>query len=211
MAVHRRKLRNYLLDRRYQLHFTLIMVVVSALLTAGLGYFWYDEMRKASSIVEVKALGSLTDDEVRQVKEDLHEQDKTRLWILVGFGTLLSVVLAGYGIMLTHKVAGPLYKIGRHMQDVRDGKLESLWDLRKGDLLQEFWLVFKDMHTALRTQTEHEAAQLAEAIAAAERQLAQMGPEASGELKRCLDTLRELRDRKLESCRPAATGGQQDA
>ena len=104
---HRRHLRNYLLDRKFQLRFTALMVLIACVLTAGLGYFWYDEMRKASRIVEVKALATMSDAEVEKVQDDLHRQDMIRLGVLVGFGVAIAVVLAGFSIVFTHKIAGP--------------------------------------------------------------------------------------------------------
>lgn len=158
---HRRQLRNFLLDSRFQLRFALIIVLVAAALTGALGYFWYAEMRTASRIVEVQALG-MSEDDAREVKSDLQARDRTRLLVLVGFGVVLVVFLTGYGIVFTHKVAGPLFKIGRHMRDIRDENLQPVFALRKGDQLQEFWRVFKEMHSALRERQQREAERLSQ-------------------------------------------------
>jgi nitrogen fixation/metabolism regulation signal transduction histidine kinase len=199
MSEHKRRIRNYLLDRKYQLRYTLIMVVISSLLTAGLGYVWYQQMRVTSRTIEVKALASLSDEDVQRIKDEMSSQDSMRLLVLVGFGVLFAVVVAGYGIILTHKVAGPLYKMSRHMNDVRDGKLgRAVYDLRKGDHLQEFFETFKQMHTTLCKQLEAEISTLDEVIASTERHLAQ-APQGAGEMSRHLDALREMRDRKSAS------------
>lgn len=164
MAKRKRYIRNYLLDRRYQLHFTVVMVLLGAMLTAALGYFWYDEMRKASRVVEVEAVATLPEAEVKQLKADLASRDNVRLGILIGFWALFTALLTVYGIILTHKVAGPLYKIGCHMADVEEGRLYPVWNVRKKDHLQEFWTIFKGMHEALRDRASDEAKILAETI-----------------------------------------------
>jgi hypothetical protein len=197
--AHKRRLRNYLLNRSYQLRYTLIMVVLSSLLTAGLGYVWYQQMRVTSRTIEVKALATLSDEDVQAIKDDMASQDRLRLLVLVGFGVLFAAIVAGYGIMLTHKVAGPLYKMSLDMDKVRDGKLGPLYDLRKGDHLLDFFETFKQMHTALRKETESEVSTLDAAIASTERHLAQAGPQGTGEVARHLDALRALRDRKTAS------------
>ncbi len=147
---HRRHLRNYLLDRQFQLRFTIVIVLIAGVLTAGLGYFWYDEMRTTSRVVEVKALATMSDADVAKVKADLHSKDMIRLGILGAFGVAIAVVLAVFSIIFTHRVAGPLFKISRHHEDITRDNLKEMWDLRKGDQLQEFWAIFKEMHTALR-------------------------------------------------------------
>ncbi len=197
--VHKRQIRNYLLDRRYQLRYTLIMVFISSLLTAGLGYFWYDQMRVTSRSVEVRALATMSDEDVQQIRDDMAHQDRMRLLVLVGFGLLLAVAVAAYGIVLTHKVAGPLFKISRYMNNVREGKLGAIYDLRKGDQLHEFYESFKHMHSALRQEAESDIGALDTVIASTERHLAQAEPhrsESLGEMTRALEVLRAMRERK---------------
>ena len=186
----RRQIRNYLLDRKFQLSFTLIIVFTSGLLTAGLGYFWYSEMRETSESARIRALTVMGEDGVKEIETQLASQDRRRLMVLAGFGILLALVLAVYGIIVTHRVAGPLYKIGRHMEDLKQGKLHTLWDLRKGDQLREFWQHFKEMHDAIRERAEYDVEVLNNAIAALE----EAGD--SNPAKDQLGALREVRDRK---------------
>lgn len=197
--AHRRHLRNYLLDPKLQLRYTLIMVVLSSLLVAGLGSIWYRQMRETSRIIEVKALTTMTDQELGVLETDIAEQDRFRLLVLIGFGVLFAFAVAGYGIILTHKVAGPLFKISLYMTKVKEGNLSPIYDLRKGDQLRDFFDSFKQMHTALRQESEQEVKILDEVISAAERHLAQQDPRETGEIGRHLDELRQMRDSKRAS------------
>jgi len=89
----------------------------------------------------------------------------TLLWSLVGF---LSALVAGIGlagIVVTHKVAGPIFKMKRHLRDVAGGNLEIPWGLRKGDELVEFFEVLRDMIQALRSQRSDQVAKVDEALA----------------------------------------------
>jgi nitrogen fixation/metabolism regulation signal transduction histidine kinase len=196
---HKRQLRNYLLDRKLQLRYTMIMVVLTSALTAALGYFWYDQMRTTSRLIEVRALVTMSDEDAQRMQEEMASQDRMRLLVLVGFGVVLAFAIAGYSIVLTHKVAGPLFKISRYMNELREGRLGTVYDLRKGDQLQEFFETFKQMHASLRKQAEQDVNALEDVIGGAERHLAQAGPQGAGELARHLDSLRELRDRKSAS------------
>jgi len=88
---------------------------------------------------------------------------------------ILSVVLSVYGIVMTHKVAGPLHKVSLHLDKIRDGKLGVVYDLRKGDELVDFFEHFKNAHDALRHRAEADIALLDQAIAA----LASVGDQAA--------------------------------
>jgi hypothetical protein len=96
------------------------------------------------------------------------------------------VVLAAYGIVLTHKVAGPLFKITGHLDKMRDGKLGVVYNLRKGDQLVDFFDHFKSAHDALRARTQEDIALIDRALSAV----------ASGPVA---DELRAAKQRKEES------------
>jgi nitrogen fixation/metabolism regulation signal transduction histidine kinase len=162
---YKRSLRNYLLNSSYQLRFTGVIVVISAILTGGLGYLVMHNAHEASRVVQVRAMDP-TDPFAQQLAEQFAHGDRILLLTLVAFGFVLSLVLAAYGIVLTHKVAGPLFKITNHLDKIRDGKLGVVYNLRKGDQLVEFFDHFKGAHDALRQRTEEDIALIDKAIVA---------------------------------------------
>jgi len=163
---YKRSLRNYLLNSSYQLRFTGVIVVISAILTGGLGYLVLHNAHEASRVVQVRAMDP-TDELAQQLVAQFAHGDRMLMITLIAFGFILSVVLAGYGIVLTHKVAGPLFKMTIHLDKIRDGKLGIVYNLRKGDQLVDFFEHFKSAHDALRHRTEEDIALLDKAIAAA--------------------------------------------
>jgi len=100
------------------------------------------------------------------------------------------------GILLTNKVAGPLYKISSFFGRIRDNKLgPAPAKLRKGDELQDFYLSFREMHTAIRGRTEEDVRVLENALAALEG-----APDVrSPTVQRALEDLRQLHKRKEDS------------
>src|SRR5262249_5536029 len=109
--------------------------------------------------------------------------------------------IGAVGILITHKVAGPLFKISSFFARIRDNRIGPLpAGLRKGDELQEFYASFLDMHQALRQRTEDGARVLGEAIAALET-----GGGAGSQ--KALEDLRQLRRRKDESLESTPTLG----
>jgi nitrogen fixation/metabolism regulation signal transduction histidine kinase len=150
-----RRMRNYLLDLRYQLKFTLTMVGLAAVLTSALGYVILKKAHEASRVVQVRALDP-TDELAQQLVQQFERNDRLLVFLLIGFGVLLSVVLTAYGIVLTHKVAGPLFKVTLYLDKIRDGKLGQVYNLRKGDELVEFFEHFKAAHDTLRRQEQED-------------------------------------------------------
>jgi nitrogen fixation/metabolism regulation signal transduction histidine kinase len=152
-----RKLKNYLLNLRYQLRYTMTIVGISLCLTGGLGYVVMSKAHEASRVVQVRAMDP-TDELAQELVKQFEHNDKVMMVALICFGLLLILVLTAYGIVLTHKVAGPLHKVGLHLDEIRDGKLGTVYNLRKGDELVEFFQHFKAAHDKLRAQAEEDAA-----------------------------------------------------
>jgi len=188
---YRRRMRNYLLDVGLQLRYTMTIVIVAVFLTAGLGYKMYQATRDISKVIELSGMAdpSVAD----ELQTQFAASDRWVLWGIVGFGIVLVISIGAVGILITHKVAGPLFKISSFFARIRDNRIGPLpAGLRKGDELQEFYASFLDMHQALRLRTEEEARLLADAIGALET-----GGGAG--VQKALEELRQLRRRKDES------------
>jgi len=163
---HKRSLRNYLLNSSYQLRFTAVIVVIAAVLTGSLGYLVMHYVHEASRVIDVRLMGDPNDVDAQVLAAQFARGDRILLGILIAFGFVLSLVLAAYGIVLTHKVAGPLFKMTSYLDKIREGKLGVIYNLRKGDQLVDFFEHFKGAHDALRQRTEEDIALIDKAIAA---------------------------------------------
>ena len=192
--THHRQIRNYLLDRKVQLRVALIMVALTTALTAALGWAWYTEIRTASSVIQINAIAALGPETAQSLEAELKVHDQRRLLVLVGFALLLALLVVAYGIVMTHKIAGPLFKIKRHMGDIEHGRLYKLWGLRKGDQLKDFFAAFESMHGALRARVEADIELLNRLVAAIER---------GGDLQGELPALKLALESKNESVREA--------
>lgn len=81
--------------------------------------------------------------------EDLRQRRRNIGWVLLGSGFLLCLGLAIYGIKMTHRVAGPLHKVGTYFSKMREGRYGPVYPLRKGDELLEFYEHFKSAHAGV--------------------------------------------------------------
>jgi hypothetical protein len=113
------------------------------------------------------------------------------LYVLILTGILLVFGLAVYGIKMTHKVAGPLFKVGLYHAKMKRGRFDKVYNLRKGDQLVEFYEHFKLAHTGVVKVERSDIERLKATIAAAEA--AGVGGDKT------VDELREILARKEKS------------
>ena len=89
------------------------------------------------------------------------------LWVLVATGLALVFGLAIYGIKMTHRVAGPLFKVSLYLAKMKDGRYDKVWNLRKGDQLVEFYEHFKAGHAGVVALESSDIEQIKALLAAA--------------------------------------------
>ena len=196
---YRRRMRNYLLDVGLQLRYTMTIVLVAVFLTAGLGYKMYQATRDISKVIELTGLADPT--VASELQEQFAASDRWVLWGIIGFGVVLVISIGAVGILITHKVAGPLFKIAAFFGRVKENRLGAIpQSLRKGDELQEFYGTFREMHQSLRERVEEDVRVIGEAITALETAATGAPTTAS---HRAIEELRQLRRRKEDSLESA--------
>ncbi|HEU4733509.1 MAG TPA: hypothetical protein VFT22_36700 [Kofleriaceae bacterium] len=194
-ARHHRKLSNYLLDKNLQLRYVLFVTILSAVIAGALGYMIYDQRRTASESIE-RDLKVLTRADAshqefqEQVASGLESDDQMLVYEMVAVGLGLVIILSAYLVIMTHKVAGPLFKISMYFDQMASGRLGPVTPLRRGDMLQDFFGDFKAMHESVRERSvadvqamERALTQLRDARARAEY------GEARGKLDDALEAL----------------------
>jgi hypothetical protein len=192
--AYKRKMRNYLLDAGLQLRYTATIVVVAIFLTAGLGFKMYQATREISRIILFTGLADPAT--AQELAGQFANSDRIVLWGIIGFGIVLVLSISAVGILITHKVVGPLYKISSLFARVRDNRMRAApLGLRKGDELQDFYTSFREMHEAVRERVIDDVKIVGAAVAAIEASPASSTPE----VQRALDELRQLKKRKEES------------
>jgi hypothetical protein len=118
-----------------------------------------DERLRAQQAELVKQAADL-----KQQSAELEARQKTMLYTLCGALALLVVLIGAAGIVVTHRVAGPIYKMRANLRAVADGRLRVPTPLRKGDELVEFFETYRTMVISLRERQEAEIGKLVKAI-----------------------------------------------
>ena len=156
---YKRKISNYLLDKRLQLRYVLLVTILSGVISGSLGYLIYQQRHAASESIE-RDLAALTEDDNSlkefqdQVAGGMAAEDRALVYKMIGVGMGLVIILSLYLVLMTHKVAGPLYKVSMYFDRMAEGRLGNVTALRKGDMLQDFFGNFREMHEAVRTRLQ---------------------------------------------------------
>lgn len=170
MTEGKRHWRNFLLDVRYQVTFTLPMVLLAAALFAGLGYIAMNKAETATKIGinQIDETGSAYLENADDMRQTLRDRERSIDIGIVLIGLGLCVALGLYGVVLSHRVAGPMYRLNAELAKLRAGQVTPVTPLRKGDHLVEFYDGFCQATLALREREQREVEVLRRVIASAE-------------------------------------------
>jgi len=147
-ATYKRKMTNMLVDKRFQLKYTLFLVAVSLAVFSVLGWLYYSELKTTTELLQIdasfenlsgpgNASAPAAEEYARAFDMDMQAEAKgrdTRASVaLLAAVAALVLVLMGAGIWLTHKVAGPMYALSRFMEAAQQGRWKDIRVFRKGD------------------------------------------------------------------------------
>jgi len=191
----KRRLRNYLLQPRFQLKYTAMVVGVTVVVAGVLGYFAYQYSRGQTQLFTINKIaaeleqgGEADQGFIESQTAYAREQDRQVLLGILGGILALALALALTGIVVTHKLVGPAYRLKRQLREVARGRLRVEGGLRKGDELQDLFESFRDMVESLRASQEKEIAELEGAIEQA--RIAGLPPDALASLLGLRDRMR---------------------
>lgn len=135
---------NYFIDKDFQTKFILkfsLLVIGGGLLTIGVLYFL--AMRSTSvSIVNSRVVVRTTADFILPVLI----QTVAVVTILIGLAA------AGVTLLVSHKIAGPLYRFKKVMEELEGGNLASEFRIRHLDQLQNLAGAFNSMIRKTRAE-----------------------------------------------------------
>jgi len=148
--------RTYLIDRRFQLKYTALLVLCGALISVVFGTLAYlaEELTHAGAVAVDPVLVS-----------SLVKQSATTLLVLTAAVTvLMSIALALVGILITHRVAGPVHVLSNYVSALAEGRYPLLRPLRRNDELQAFFERFRGAVDSLRRAEEADTAAIVQAV-----------------------------------------------
>ncbi len=118
MAFYKRS--TFLIDPKFQLRFSIVISLMFILGSLVYAFIVYDFISDLGNQYALTRLG-------------VNEAAKSFLIFLIPFQFLLTSLVILTSIFLTHKVAGPLYKLKNHLLHIREGDPISPLEFRTGD------------------------------------------------------------------------------
>ena len=88
--------------------------------------------------------------EIERRAQEVHKGQRDLQLLLAGAGIALLVLLVGMGVVITHRIVGPVHKMKRLLRRVSTGRLVIEDRLRKGDELEDLFDTFLQMTYSLR-------------------------------------------------------------
>jgi len=153
-----------LLDKGFQLKWVVRVVLVTSLIVTVMGYYLYNTVAGATDQMLAQKLGdpNLTDEAMNAFVQQA-EQDKFSTVLMLALGLFMLVLLLSVvTIALTHKIAGPIYKLRKIFGTIDGDQLQVYARLRKGDELQDTFRDFSEMLRRLRESRRHDMEELEE-------------------------------------------------
>lgn len=179
MAINHRR-RIYFIEKRFQANFILkfcALVAMGGLLTIGILYF-LSHQSTTVAIVNSRVLVKTTADFI--------------LPILVQTVVITMIITSLAAIVVTlfvsHKIAGPLYRLKKTMKELGEGNFSEDFKIRRLDQLQDLAAVFNSMLTKIRQV----ATELKDALSLLQDKLNNIPEDQMPEGRR--PALRELKD-----------------
>jgi len=147
----KRFVRNYLLDTSLQLRLASYLLAVAVALSIGLGWLLWQAYRETSRVI---ALGE--PDVGDSIAQALASEDRWRIVLVAAALAAVLLCLLGAAVVITHRIAGPAFVIGRTCRQVAAGSLSPPRPLRSHDLLVDLADDVAAMVDALREREERE-------------------------------------------------------
>jgi hypothetical protein len=190
---HKRRLKNYLLNSRLQLRYVGWVIAIAATVAAALGAVVYEQ----SSFASAQLTRTLQSPDMEWLDPVLRQQILERLTLtdtslvlwMIGVGVVVATVLSATLVVMTHKVAGPIFRMAAHFEQLRTGRFTPIGSLRKGDQFGDVFEVLRATFAVLAERRRADLSAIDDLLAAAQAPGVTLTPEQ----RAAVDQLRAVR------------------
>jgi len=140
----RRKLKNILINPRFQLKYVMLASFAGIILTVANATLFYRYVNENYAILV--ELSPMTE----EAKALLYKELRTIIGFLTVSSLVFVAVVAWLALMISHRTAGPLYHFNRVFNEIRTGKSGSRIHLRPEDDFQDVAESFNRMMDSIQ-------------------------------------------------------------
>ncbi len=146
--------RHYLLDRGFQLKYAILMACAGLVVAVVFGAWLHQVHAQATALLAPDA-------ETRALVE---RSDRLLFAAFAVIALLLAAALGLLGVVITHRVAGPVFVMGHYLEVLAEGRFPRMRTLRRSDELRTFFKTFIDAVDKMKVREAKHAAALEEAV-----------------------------------------------
>ncbi|HSD20786.1 MAG TPA: hypothetical protein VLC54_12150 [Anaeromyxobacter sp.] len=150
-AHHRRQV---LVDRGFQLKYALLMAGAGLVVAVVFGLWLHQAHAQATALLAPDP----------QTRALVARSDRVLLGAFAAIALLLAGALGLLGIVVTHRVAGPVFVMGHYLRVLSQGRFPRMRTLRRSDELKPFFRTFIDAVETMKLREARHAAVLEDAL-----------------------------------------------
>ena len=166
---HRKRRFFAIVDRAFQWKYASLVAAMGMALVAGMGLLLYDSHVQNTSLLLLEQNPELL--------LEVQAADRIFLWLLSAGIIVIGVVLLMVGLLVTHRMSGPLYLARRYLSLISQGGYPEMRDLRRSDEFKDFFETLSRTVNHLRLRDTEHLRELEETLALLRRQEADLPPE----------------------------------
>lgn len=126
-----------IVDRAFQFKYTGVILLVAAVTSTVLGFFLLKAYREMNEVIQIAGMAP-------EIGAQLDADDSRRVFTITVAALIGEVAILGVmGLIITHRVCGPIFVITRHINTMGDGRHPFLRPLRQGDEFAPMFHAFK--------------------------------------------------------------------
>ena len=195
----RKRRTQYLIAKSFQLRFSLFLTGVGVVVTTAVGAVLYHVLSKTQSLLI--GSGMVTSP---QVIDFLMDQRSLFIYSLLAVFVGVTLLLMIFGIVVSHRLAGPIFALTRKMNALAQGNFNATLDLRRGDEFQDLKEKYNTLVHGLQNQVKSELIKINEIMEAIEKLISEkkISQEVQPDLKSTLHDLESYYNYKKNLIEP---------
>ena len=176
----------FLINKRFQLRFSFYVCswifVLSLVYPVGIVGFFN------------KLIGVADFYQALDVKEYLESVKHPVFWRLIFFHALFMGFIFLLSLFVSHKIAGPLYKLGQFFEEAKTGKLNPNLTFRKADHFTELAESYNEMMGELKSRVNLNSDAIEACLVEMEELISSVSGADREKLEKSISVLREVRE-----------------
>ena len=183
----RNRRRKYLIDPAFQWRYAATISAIVFLTSCVLGSILYGVLHQQARL--------------RAMSPEAYTAEVTLVLLFssVVFAALTAGAMAGWSIVVTHRICGPLFVIERYLHELTRGQLPKLRPLRRKDEFNRLYSVFAEMVESLKARKRADVGALTEAFDRAKSAIGRDQKQCNSALLSLARQIESLRDTAAEA------------